>query len=303
MTDLGADADDARLVEVAQSVLADVGNIARDLFRPELGVARFDLELLDVDRGVVVVADQLLRDQDGVLEVVAAPGHEGDQHVAAEAEFALLRARTVGDHLALEHAIALADHRLLIDAGVLVRALELGELVDVRANLARELRGVVLAFDAHDDALGVDRIDDAVALGQDHGAGVARGNALHAGADEGSFRDQQRHGLALHVGAHQRAVGVVMLEERDQRCGDRDELLGRDVDVVHVALVDQDEVALAARIDNVLHDVALGVELDVGLRDGVAILFPRGEIELERLELHGALLVLLQLRRSACAPR
>ncbi len=39
----------------------------------------------------------------------------------------------------------------------------------------------------------------------------------------------------------------------------------------------------------------LGVELDVGLRDGVAILFPRGEIEAEGLEIHGALLVLLQL--------
>ena len=39
----------------------------------------------------------------------------------------------------------------------------------------------------------------------------------------------------------------------------------------------------------------LRVELDVGLRDGVAILFPRGEVEAEGLELHGALLVLLQL--------
>ena len=60
VTNLGADADDARLVEIAQGVLADVGDVAGDLFRPELGVARFDLELLDVDRGVVVVADQLL---------------------------------------------------------------------------------------------------------------------------------------------------------------------------------------------------------------------------------------------------
>ena len=154
---------------------------------------------------------------------------------------------------------------------------------------------MVLALHAHDDALGVDRIDDAVALGQDHGAGVARGDALHAGADEGSLADQQRHRLALHVGAHQRAVGVVMLQERDERCGDRDQLLGRDVDVVHVGLVDQHEVALAARIDDVLHDVALLVQLDVGLRDGVAVLFPRGEVEAERLDLHGALLLLAQL--------
>src|ERR1039458_3841703 len=213
---LGADANDSRLIEIAQGVLADVGDIAGDLFRSELGVARFDLELLDVDRGVVVVADELLGDKDGVLEVVTAPGHEGDQDVAAEAEFTLLRAWPVGDDLALEDAVAVADDGLLVDAGVLVGALELGELIDVGADLTRELGGVMLAFDADDDALGVDRIDDAVALGEDDGAGVAGGDALHAGADVRSFGDQQRNGLALHVGAHQRTVGVVMLKERDE---------------------------------------------------------------------------------------
>src|SRR6185437_1515212 len=144
VADLRADADDARLVEVTQSVLADVGNIARDLFRPELGVAGFDLELLDVDRGVVVLADQLLRDEDRVLEVVTAPRHKRDQHVTAKTQLALLRARTIRDHLTLDHTITLADDRLLVDAGVLVGALELGELVDVRTNLTRKLRGVVL---------------------------------------------------------------------------------------------------------------------------------------------------------------
>ncbi len=289
VADLGADADDARLVEVTQRVLRDVGDIARDLFRPKLRVARFDLELLDVDRGVVVLADQLFGDQNRVLEVVSAPRHKGDQHVAAETELALLRARTVRDHLALEDAVALADDRLLVDAGVLVRALELRELVDVRADLTRKLRGVVLAFDAHDDAFGVHRVDDAVALGQDDGARVAGGDAFHAGADEGGFGDEQRHGLALHVGAHQRAVGVVVLEEGHERSGHRDELLGADVDVVDFSLVDQHEVTLTPRVDDVLNDVQLLIELDVGLRDGVAVFFPRGKIEAERLEVHGAL--------------
>ena len=108
--DLGADADDAALVEIAQRVLADVGDVAGDLFRPELGVAGFDLELLDVDGGVVVVADQLFGDEDRVLEVVTAPRHEGDEHVTAEAELALLRAGTVGDDLTL-HARGRPDGR------------------------------------------------------------------------------------------------------------------------------------------------------------------------------------------------
>ena len=37
--DLRADADDAALVEVLESVLADVGNVARDLLGAELSIA------------------------------------------------------------------------------------------------------------------------------------------------------------------------------------------------------------------------------------------------------------------------
>ena len=56
----------------------------------------------------------------------------------------------------------------------------------------------------------------------DGDAGVARHDALHAGADERRIGAEQRHRLALHVGAHEGAVGVVVLEERDQRGGDAD---------------------------------------------------------------------------------
>ena len=86
----GADADDAVLVEVGQALLADVRDVAGDLFRTQLGVARFGLVLLDVDRGEDVVAHQPLADQDGVLEVAAFPGHERDQHVLAERQLAVL---------------------------------------------------------------------------------------------------------------------------------------------------------------------------------------------------------------------
>ena len=66
------------------------------------------------------------------------------------------------------------------------------------------------------DAARVDRHHRAVALGDDGDAGVARDHGLHAGADERRLGAQQRHGLALHVRAHQRAVRVVVLEERDR---------------------------------------------------------------------------------------
>ena len=97
---LGADIDDARLVEVAQRFLADVRDVAGDVLRPELGVAGHDLELLDVDRGEDVVLHDPLGDQDRILEIVAVPGHERDEHVPAERQLAELGRGAVGDDVA-----------------------------------------------------------------------------------------------------------------------------------------------------------------------------------------------------------
>ena len=83
--DLGADIDDAGLVEVLQRLFTDIRDVAGDFFLAQLGVAGHDLEFLDMDRGEDVVADDPLGDQDRVLEVVAVPGHEGDEHVLARA--------------------------------------------------------------------------------------------------------------------------------------------------------------------------------------------------------------------------
>ena len=76
------------VVEVLEGLLADVRDVARDLFLAELRVAGDALELLDVDRGEHVVLGDALGDEDRVLEVVALPGHERDEHVLAERELA-----------------------------------------------------------------------------------------------------------------------------------------------------------------------------------------------------------------------
>ena len=284
LLDGGADADDAATRrDRAAPTSTDVRDVARDLFGTELGVAGFDLELFDVDRGVVVLFDQLLGDEDGVLEVVAAPRHEGDEDVAAESQLAGIGAGTVGEDLALADPLPFADDRLLRDAGVLVGALELDELIDVGAELLRLAGLLIFRFDANDDAVRVDEVDDAAALAEDDGAGVAGHDVLHAGADQRRIGAEQRNGLALHVGAHECAVRVVVLEERNERGGHGDELLRRDVDEVDLLLLDRDEVAGLAGDDAVVNEVAVLVHHHVGLRDRVALFVPRREVERVRL--------------------
>ena len=142
-----------------------------------------------------------------------------------ERHLGLVGARTVGDRPAELDPVALGDGRALVDAGALVGAAELGQPV-----------GLVVTVVLHDlDVVGRDLGDDTGGLGHDDVAGVDRGAVLHAGADERRLGTDQRHGLTLHVGAHQRAVGVVVLEERDQRGRDRHHLARRDVHVVDVA--------------------------------------------------------------------
>ena len=226
--DLGADADDAALVEVGQDLLGEVRDVPGDLLGAQLGVAGVDLVLLDVDRREHVVLHQALGEDDGVLVVVALPRHEGHEQVLAQGELAVVGGGAVGQHVAGRDLLALLDDDLLVDGRVLVGPAELGQAVDLLAqHVAVAVLGAGLVLDG--DLVARDVDDGAVALGHDHVAGVAGGAGLDAGADVGGLGDHQRHGLLLHVGAHQGPVGVVVLDEGDQRGRDRHDLLGRDV--------------------------------------------------------------------------
>ena len=252
--DFGADERDAALVELRERGVTDVRDVRRDFLGPELRVARDASQLLDVDRRETILDDHALRDQDRVLEVVAVPRHERDEQVLAERELAHARRRAVGQHVTLLDRVAGFDERPLIDAGVLVRARVLREVVDVDAGFAG-LR--LLVLDANDDARRVDGVDDAAAARDDRDARIDGHGALHARADERRLGAQRRDRLTLHVRAHQRAVRVVVLEERDQRRGDRDDLLRRDVHVLDLVGGQQRELVLMAARHEVFRELAL----------------------------------------------
>ena len=154
--DVGADPDDAALVEVHHALVGDVGDFPGDLLLAPLGVADVQLELLDVDRRVDVVLHQPLAQDDGVLEVVPVPRHERHQHVAAERQLAALGGRAVGDDLAGLDPLVELHQGPLVDGGVLVGAPELLDPVAVVLVQPRQRRV------AHLGAVGAGVDDDLV---------------------------------------------------------------------------------------------------------------------------------------------
>ena len=205
--DLGADADDAVIVEVGEHVLGEVGDLAGDLLRAELGVASVDLVAGDAHRGEEVLLDHALGDDDAVLVVEALPRHVGHGEVGAEGELAVVDGGAVGERLARLDLLARGHNGTVVDAGGLVGALVLGQVVALGA--------VLVGVDDH--VGGIDLGDHAGVRGADELAGVERGALLHAGADERRVGLDQGHGLALHVGAHEGTLGVVVLGWRPRR--------------------------------------------------------------------------------------
>src|SRR4051794_4289511 len=268
------DVDDARLVQILERLFRNVRDVAGDFLRAQLRIAGHHLELLDVDRREHVVLHDAFGEKDRVLEIVAVPGHERDQHVAAEREFAEVGRGTVRNDVALFHVVAHLHQRPLVDAGVLVGALELHQAVDIDARLGR----IEIFRGAHNDTRGVHLIDDAGAARTDRGTRVARDRAFHAGSDERRLGAHQRHGLTLHVRAHQSAVCVIVLEERNERGRHRNKLFRRDVHVVDLIGRYEHDVARMPAGDEVFGEAPTVVDRLVRLRNGVAAFLHRREV-------------------------
>ena len=73
-----------------------------------------------MNRGETIFLDHALGNEDGVLKVIAIPGHECDQQVLPQRQFAHIGGRAIGQYVSLGNLVARLDQRLLVDTGVLV---------------------------------------------------------------------------------------------------------------------------------------------------------------------------------------
>ena len=167
-------------------------------------------------RGIEIVLNETLTHEDGILVVVALPGHVGDQHVLTQGDLTALTGRAIGEHLASDHLVAQGHDRAVVEAGVLVGALVLLEVVVV----------IHPGLVANDDGRGIHIGHGAVHRGDRHHARVPGHLGFQTRTHQGPLGPQQGHGLTLHVRAHQGPVGIVVLQEGDQGGSHRDHLNG-----------------------------------------------------------------------------
>ena len=228
-----------------------------------------------MDRSEPVFRHHALGDHDRVFEVVAVPRHERDHHVLPQRQLAHVGRCPVRHHVAARDHVAHAHQRTLVDVGVLVGAGVFGQVVDIHPDFARH--GFFVA-DTHHDTAGVHIVHAAAAPCLHRRAGVDRHGALDPGTDQRLLGAQHRYRLALHVGAHQGAVRVIVLQERDQRSRDRYHLRRCHVHVFDVLRLGQHELVVLAGGHDVVGKVTLLVQFGIRLRNGKIALLDRGQI-------------------------
>ena len=117
---------------------------------------------------------------------------------------------------------------------------------------------------AHVDLVGVHIDHLALAVGDDLCPGVDTDPLFKAGAHDGGLGAQKRNCLTHHVRSHQGAVGVVVLEERDEGRCHGSHLVRGDVHIGDLLPGDHGEVGLEAALHPLVEDVAVVVHLHVG---------------------------------------
>ncbi len=269
------DVNDTSFVEVLQCFFRNVRNVACDFLRSKLRVTSSNFEFLDVDRGKDVVRNDLLGKKNRIFVVVAVPRHKRDEHVTAKSQVAQISRRTISDDVALTDRITNAYKRTLIDAGALVRALELLQTIDINARLRR----IEVFGSADNDTCCVNLIDDTTATSGNSGTRVTSNNCFHTCSDERSFSAYQRHGLTLHVRAHESAVRVVVFKERNKCCSNRNQLLRRNIHQIHVFTRSHHHFTGMTADDEFVNETAMLIQLNVCLSNRVLRFFHGREVD------------------------
>ena len=166
-----------------------------------------------MDSGQTVFLSNTLRQEDGVLEVVTIPRHEGDAEVLTQSQFTQVHRRTIRHYVATLYRVTSTNQWTLVNTGVLVRAGVLGQVVDIYTCFTGK-GFFVVNFYNHTRC--IDRIDHTAALSNHTYTGVLRYRTLNTGTYQRLLGFECRNRLTLHVRSHQCTVSIIVLKERDK---------------------------------------------------------------------------------------
>ena len=229
-------------------------------------------------RGEDILLDHALVKHDGVLIVVTLPGHESHLEVASEGKFAVFSGISFGEDIAGLHALALVADWTKVDGCALVGFAPFGDAVFLYWFFERHELLLLRTVVADADGGCIDEFNDTVAFSHNLCTRIAHELTFDAGTYDRSLRTHQGHCLAHHVRSHECTVGVIVLQEGDQRSRDRGNLLGSHVHELHLIRCDDGEVGIQTCLHALVDEIAVVIEGGIALGNHLTLLNFGGEV-------------------------
>ena len=167
-----------------------------------------------------VFTHNTLVEHDSVLVIVAFPRHISHKKVASESKFTVLCSISFCQDIAFLDPLSLVADWTKVDCHILVGTAELRYSVFLERRLKAYKLFFLRTVIKYSYGCSVNVLNNTIALGSNHCTRINTDLTLYTSSYDRSLIVKQRNGLAHHIAAHQCAVRVVMLQERNQAGGD-----------------------------------------------------------------------------------
>ena len=222
-----------------------------------------------MDRCQDVLTNDTLVQHDSILIVVTLPRHISHEQVAAQGQLTILCSIAFRQDVTLLYTLAFVADRTQVNSHVLVGTTELRNAILLQSGLKADKLLILRTVIEDTDGGSVHIVNDAVTLSGNHRTRVFTYLTLNTCTDNRSFVVKQRYGLAHHVRSHQCTVSIVVLQERNQRCSNRCNLLGRNVHQVYLGGRNYREVCILTTLDDLTDKGTVVVQRSIALTDNM----------------------------------
>ena len=222
-----------------------------------------------MNRSQNILADNTLVEHDSILVVVTLPRHICHKEVTTQSKFTVLSSITFSQDITLLDALSLITDRTQVDGHILVGTTELRDTILFQSRFKRYELLVLSAVVQDTDSGRINILDDTLALSGDHRTRVLADLFLNTCTNNRSLVMKQGYGLAHHVRSHQCTVGIIVLQERNERCSDRGNLLGRHVHQVNICRGNNREICILTTLHHLTDKCTVVVQRGITLTNDV----------------------------------
>ena len=226
-----------------------------------------------MNRGQHILTNHTFRNNDSVLIVVTLPRHISHNKVTTQCQLSVLCSITLSKDITLLHALTLITDRTKVYNHVLVSTTELRNTILLQSRLKAYKLLIICTIIENTDCSSINILNNTITFRCNHCTWILTNLLLKTCTNDRCIIMKQWNCLAHHVTSHQCTVTVIMLQEWNQTCRNRSNLLWRHVDKSNRIWIYNRVVSILTTLNKVTNKCTISIQWCITLSNNLIFLF------------------------------